>query len=131
MGEQGRAAVMIKFSHEGPQTGDIAGYLPCPVGVAIRPRLTSRSVLDPIRVRCQVRLDRLDADNMRVRAEVEDLRGERMGGRDDRDIRLFAQIEPQPQGAMCPEITNKDAGRRRSIASIEGFKPTWLPAALA
>jgi hypothetical protein len=25
---------MIKFSHEGPQTGDIAGHLPCPVGVA-------------------------------------------------------------------------------------------------
>ena len=104
-----------------------------PAGVAWRSAhaFPGRSVLDPVRVRCQVRLDRLDADNMRVRAEVEDLRGERMGGRDDRDIRLFAQIEPQPQGAMCPEITNKDAGRRRSIASIEGFKPTWLPAALA
>jgi hypothetical protein len=32
--EQGHAAVMIKFSHEGPQTGDVPGHLPCPVGVA-------------------------------------------------------------------------------------------------
>jgi hypothetical protein len=40
----------------------------------IRPRLPGRSVLDPVRVRRQVRLDRLDADNMRVRAEIEDLR---------------------------------------------------------
>jgi hypothetical protein len=75
MGEQGHAAVMIKFSHEGPQTRDVPGHLPCPVGVAIGPRLPGRSVLDPVRVRCQVRLDRLDADNMRVRAEIEDLRG--------------------------------------------------------
>jgi hypothetical protein len=48
--------------------------------VAIRQRLPGRSVFDPVRVRCQVCLDRLDADNMRVRAEVEDLRGERMRG---------------------------------------------------
>ena len=62
MGEQGHAAVVIKFSHEGPQTGDIAGHLPCPVGVAIRPRLPGRSVLDPVRI-------------MGVRADIEDLRG--------------------------------------------------------
>ena len=48
----------------------------------------------PSRVRCQVRLDRLDADNMRIRAEVEDLRGERMGGRNECDLGLFAQLEP-------------------------------------
>jgi hypothetical protein len=75
VGEQGHATIVIKFGHEGPQTGDVPGHLPYPVGVAIRPRLPSRSILDPVRMRCQVRLDRLDADNMRVRAEIEDLRG--------------------------------------------------------
>src|SRR6266851_829323 len=49
----------------------------CLAQLAWRPRLPGRSVLDPVRVRGQVRLDRLDADNMRVRAEIEDLRGER------------------------------------------------------
>ena len=32
---KGHATVMIKFSHEGPKSGDVAGHLPCPVGVAI------------------------------------------------------------------------------------------------
>jgi hypothetical protein len=40
---------MIKFSHEGSQTGDVPGNLPRPVGVANRPRLPGRSVLDPAR----------------------------------------------------------------------------------
>ena len=48
MGEQGHAAVMIKFSHEGPQSGHVPGHLPCPVGMAIRPGLPGRSVLDPV-----------------------------------------------------------------------------------
>jgi hypothetical protein len=48
VGEQGHAAIMIKFSHEGPQSGDVPGHLPCPVGMAIRPGLPGRSVLDPV-----------------------------------------------------------------------------------
>ena len=62
--------------------------------MAIRPRLPGRSVFDPVRMRCQIRLDRLDADNMRVRAEIEDLRGERMRGGNECDLGLIAQIEP-------------------------------------
>jgi hypothetical protein len=89
------------------------------------PRLASRSVLDPVRVRCQVRLDRLDADNMRVRADIEDLRGERMRGGNEYDLRLLTQIEPQPQGAMHREVTDKTIRQRAVLIFLVGGALTF------
>lgn len=57
---------------------------------------------------CQIRLDRLDTDNMGVRAEIEDLRSECMRDRNNGDFRLFAQIEPQAQGSMRGEVANEN-----------------------
>jgi hypothetical protein len=50
----------------------------------------------------------MEADHVRVRSEIEDLRGESMDDGHDGDFRLFAQIEPQPQGAMGGEVTNQN-----------------------
>jgi hypothetical protein len=44
---------------------------------------------------------------MRLRAEIEDLRCERVRGGNECDLRLLPQIEPQPQGAVRREVTNK------------------------
>src|ERR1700681_2657244 len=113
-------AVMIQFSHKGPQIGNVAGHLPCPIGMTLRPRAASRGVLDAVRMRRQVDLDRLNAANLRFRPEIEDLGGKRMGDGDDGEIRLFAQIEPQSQGTMCLEQgcpTAECRYRHRSVAA--------------
>ena len=88
--------------------------------MTIRPCLASRGILDPVRMRRQRRIDRMNADNVRFRPEIEDLRGERMGDGNDGDFRLFAQIEPQPQGAMGGEVTNKDIRQRTVVSSRPG-----------
>ena len=44
VGEHGHPAVMIQFSHKGPQIGNVAGHLPCPIGMTFRPRAASRGV---------------------------------------------------------------------------------------
>jgi len=69
---------------------------------------------------CQIRLDRLDTDNMGVRAEIEDFRSECMGDRYDGDFRLFAQIEPQAQGSMRGEVTNENVGQRAVVLFLVG-----------
>ena len=79
MGKQSHAALMVKLGYEGPKAGRVAGHLPCPIGMAVRPCLAGRRVLDTVSMTRQVRLDGLDRDNMRVRAKIEDLRRERMG----------------------------------------------------
>ena len=71
-------------------------------------------------MRRQVDLDRLNADNVRFRPEIEDLGGKRMGDGDDGDIRLFAQIEPQSQGTMCREVSNKDVRQRTVVIFLVG-----------
>ena len=120
MGEHGHPAVMIQFSHKGPQIGNVAGHLPCPIGMTLRPRAASRGVLDAVRMRRQVSLDRLNADNVRFHPEIEDLGGKRMGNGDDGDIWLFAQIEPQSQGTMCREVSNKDVRQRTVVIFLVG-----------
>jgi hypothetical protein len=71
-------------------------------------------------MRRQVDLDRLNADNVRFRPEIEDLGGKRMGDGDDGEIRLFAQIEPQSQGTMCREVSNKDVRQRTVVIFLVG-----------
>jgi hypothetical protein len=39
---------------------------------------------------------------------------------DDGDVRLFAQIEPQPQGATRCEVSNKNIRQRTVVAFLVG-----------
>jgi hypothetical protein len=71
--EQRQPAIVIEFGYECPQGRHVAGHLPCPIGMAIRPCLAGGGIFDPVGMRGQVRLDRLDTDDMRVRTEIEDL----------------------------------------------------------
>jgi hypothetical protein len=127
MGEQGHAAVGIKPGYERPQARDVAWYLPCPIGVAVRPSLAGGRVVDPVRMPCQIRLDRLDTDNVGVGAKIEDVRSERMGDHNDGDVRLFAQIEPEAQGSMRGEVTNENV-RQRAVVLFLVSGTCTLPA---
>ncbi len=86
--------------------------------MAIRPFLARGGVLNAVSMSRQVHSDRLNADNPRVRADIENLRGERMRHSDDGGLRLFAQIEPQAEGAMGGEIAGKNIGQRRAFIII-------------
>ena len=83
--------------------------------MTIRPSLASRGILDPVRMRRQHRVDRTNIDDVCFRPEIEDLGGESMGDGNDGDFGLLAQIEPQPQGAMGGEVTNKDIRQRTVV----------------
>jgi hypothetical protein len=74
MGQERHAAVLIQRSHEGPQSRHLARHLPCPIGMAIRPCLPRWRILDAHSMGRQVGLDRLNANHMHVRPDVEDLR---------------------------------------------------------
>ena len=64
---------------------------------------------------------------MGVRAEIEDLRSECMGDRDDGGFRLFAQVEPEAQGTMRGEVTNENV-RQRAVALFLVVGSCTLPA---
>jgi len=52
-----------------------------------------------------------------------------MGDGDDGEIRLFAQIEPQSQGTMCREVSNKDVRQRTVVIFLSAASSPAAPAA--
>ncbi len=62
-------------------------------------------------MRCQIRLHGLNANDVGIGPDIEDLCGERVGNRHDGNIRLLTQVEAQTQGAMCGKVTNERVGQ--------------------
>jgi len=104
MGQERQAAVVIRLGHEGPQAVTSRGINwhgdpPC---------LPGWRILDAHNMGRQVGLDRLNANHMHVRPDVEDLHCEC----DDGDVGLFRQTEPEPEGAVSRQVADKDVGER-------------------
>ncbi len=67
---------------------------------------------------------------MGVRTAIEDLRRQRMGDGNNGDLRLLAQSEAKPEGAMRGEITDQDVGQRLVIVGLVVLPVQALTAAI-